>query len=70
MSDAAMARGSCGSLVCGYDTTASDQLVASGSYVAGALTRFAPGEYTVIAGDEWGNALPYSKCPAATIKAK
>jgi hypothetical protein len=57
MSDAAVARGSCGSLVCGYDTTASDQLVASGSYVGGALTGFAPGAYTIVAGDEWGNSL-------------
>jgi hypothetical protein len=57
MSDAAVASGSCGSRVCGYDTTASDQLVASGSYVDGTLTGFAPGEYTVIAGDEWGNSL-------------
>ena len=57
MSDAATVRGNCGSLICGYNTTASDQLVASGSYVDGALTGFPPGEYTVISGDEWGNSL-------------
>jgi hypothetical protein len=57
MSDSAVARGSCGSQVCGYDTTASDQLVASSSYVSGALVGFAPGQYTIVAGDEWGNSL-------------
>jgi hypothetical protein len=57
MGDVAVARGSCGSSTCGYNTTVSDQLVASGSYVGGALSGFAPGEYTVVAGDEWGNSL-------------
>jgi len=57
MDDVAMASGSCGSSTCGYNTTVSDQLVASASYVDGALSGFAPGEYTVVAGDEWGNSL-------------
>jgi hypothetical protein len=57
MSDVAIARGSCGSTTCGYNTTASDQIVASGSYVGEALSGFAPGQYTVVAGDEWGNSL-------------
>ncbi len=57
MDDVAIARGSCGGSTCGYNTTVSDQLVVSGSYVHGALSGFAPGEYTVVAGDEWGNSL-------------
>jgi hypothetical protein len=57
MDDVAMARGGCGGSICGYNTTVSDQLVVSGSYVHGALSGFAPGEYTVVAGDEWGNSL-------------
>ena len=57
MSDTAMASGSCGGTACGYNTTVYDQLQTGSSYVHGALSGFAPGEYTVVAGDEWGNSL-------------
>jgi hypothetical protein len=57
MGDTATASGSCGGSTCGYSTTVYDQLVASASYVHGALSNFTPGEYTVVAGDEWGNSL-------------